>query len=511
VPPVLRTLLAALALVQFAAAQSPDPPDIIWQDEALSSYYNLGYSTAWLGDLNGDEIDDYAVGAPGLRAVKVYDGDSKSEITQLNGNVRHGHSLTSVGDVTGDGIRDFAAGTPFINSNRGEVRVYSGADFSIVYTISGSANGDYLGWGLASVGDTDGDGVPDLLVRSYKNQGAVSVHSGVDGSFRYEITTPAGFEYAGKGLAGVHDYNSDGAADFLVGIPGRGTGEVVLHSGTDGAVLSRLQSPTSREFGSSICQLGDVNGDLVPDFAVGAPATTRLAQSHVGEVRLFSGLTLNQIGWKQGSAQSDSFGDLVASGGDYNRDGVADVLVAVPGADVGGLSNVGRVELLSGVDLTLLGSAMGTEQFERMPTSLAGYGDAHHDASPDFLIGNSAFGGSENGIVRMFGAPSPWLQASELIAGQSATLTASNCEGGSAVTFWASLAGSGPTPTPLGLALLSPPFRELGTAIVAPSGIAELSDGVPAGLAGTRVYFQASESRLGGSTRLSTATTLVVQ
>ena len=498
----------ARALV-MSSAQAPDPPEIIWEDGPLSSYYHHGYSVEWIGDVDGDEVDDYAAATAGRSRVEVYSGDSKTSIATLTGSVRHGHSLTRIGDLNGDGVSDFAAGTPFANSNEGEVRVYSGSNFSVIYTVSGLQAGDYFGWGLASIGDTDNDGIPDFLVRSYRDQGIVSVHSGVDGTQRFEILPGGSYEYAGEGLAGMHDFNSDGAADFLVGAPGRGSGEVVLHSGANGAVLANLAEVNTSEFGAAVCLLGDLDGDLIPDLAIGAPATTQVGQSHAGEVRVYSGQSLSQIRVLKGEAPSDRYGELLASGGDYNQDGRADFLVAAPGADANGLHSAGKVELISGASFTVLGSAGGTRQHERMPSSLAGHGDAHHDLHPDYLIGNYAYNG-ERGIVRMWGAPSPWLQVDSLFAGQTATLRASECQGGSTVTFWASLQGNGPSATPLGRVLLSPPFRELGSA-TAPNGIAEYSQTVPSGLLGTRVYLQAVELRPGLTTRLSTATARVIQ
>lgn len=513
---LLRALLLPLAWLALssgalAAAQTPDPPVVIWDDNPMSSYYHHGYAVAWLGDVDGDEIDDYAASTAGRSRVEVYSGDTKTSIATLSGGVRHGHSLTPIGDINYDGYPEFAAGTPFVNSNKGEVRVYSGADFSVLYTVSGQQAGDYFGWGLAAIGDTDNDGLPDFLVRSYRDEGIVSLHSGVNGAKQYEILPGASHEYAGEGLAGIHDQNGDGAADFLVGAPGRGSGQVVLHSGANGAVIDTFQATGSGEFGAAVCALGDMNGDQVPDFAIGAPATAQLGKTHAGEVRVYSGQTLNQIRATQGTAQSQKLGQLIAPAGDYNRDGVADILVASPGADANGLNSPGVVQLLSGVDLSELGSVAGTQNHERMPSSLAGYGDAHHDLHPDYLLGNFAYGNGESGIVRMWGAPSPWLQVDNLISGQTATLTASDCQGGSTVSFWSSRNGFGPSTTPFGLVLLSPPFRKLGSAIALPDGTAELAQSVPSALSGLRVFLQAVEVRPGLAVRLTTATGPVIQ
>ena len=506
--PVLRPLLVWLTLCSSALAQNPEPPEVIWDDGPLSAYFNHGYAVAWLGDIDADDTDDYAASAPGEKTVYVYSGATKTEIASLTGEVRHGHALTGIGDVSGDGVPDFAAATPYANSNRGEVRVYSGATFVRIYTLTGSAPGDYFGWGLASVGDTDSDGVPDLLIRSYRDEGQVSVHSGVDGSLRYTLYPTARYEYMGEGLAGIEDLNGDGAADFLVGLPGRSLGEVVLYSGADGSVMNYFNEAGTVEFGAAVCSIGDLDGDQVGDIVIGAPGTPQLGQGHAGEVRVYSGKNYSQIYHIRGTEQSARFGELVADGGDYNGDGVADFLAASPGADGMGLHSPGKVELFSGSNLYLLGFEYGNQNHERMPTSLAGFGDAHRDLHPDYLIGNSNYGSGERGIVRLWGAPSAWLTADPLVAGQTGTLRASDCRPGGVVTLWASLRGSGPSVTPYGNVLLSPPYRNLGTATASLQGVAEFTNTVPIWLSGFTVYFQAAESI---PTQLTTATQQLVQ
>lgn len=509
-PRLFPQLLACWALSTSAWAQVPDPPEVLWQDGPISAYFHLGYAVTWLGDVDGDRTQDFAASSPGSKQVHVYSGATKTTLTSLSGGVRHGHSLASLGDLNGDDVDDFAAGTPFVNSNTGEVQVYSGADFSVLYTMSGAAPGDYFGWGLSPIDDTDGDGVPDILVRSYRDEGSVSLHSGATGARRFELLPSARFEYMGEGLAGIHDYNGDGAADFLVGIPGRSSGDVLLHSGLNGAVLASLQEVGAREFGAAVCALGDVDGDQTPDFAIGAPVTNQGLLTGAGEARIYSGSTLLELHTLRGTEQSQRLGELLANGGDYNRDGYADFVVASPGADAPGVRGAGKVVLYSGADASVIGTGYGTRSGEHMPSSLAGPGDAHRDLHPDYLLGNFAYG-SESGLVRLWAAPSPWLQLDNLVAGQTATLTISECQGGSTVRFWMSLQGDGPTPTPLGLALLTPPFRELGAVTVPPSGVATFSDSVPPGITGVQLFFQAAEFQPSLSTRLTTAVLQVVQ
>lgn len=95
--------------------------------------------------------------------------------TTLTGSDSFGEVITAESDLDGDGALDLVIGAPDADdsyTNGGAVYVFGGssswpstlsssdADFS----FEGSANGDYLGSGLASGADLDGDGNDDLAI-----------------------------------------------------------------------------------------------------------------------------------------------------------------------------------------------------------------------------------------------------------------------------------------------------------------------------------------------------------
>jgi len=105
--------------------------------------------------------------------------------------------VTALGDVTGDSIPDFAVGA-HQNKNWGHgepgyVRVYSGSNGEELYTLlsSGSQNidgeDDHFGASLTSIDDLDADGAREVVVGSYlydasdENTGAVFLFSGATG------------------------------------------------------------------------------------------------------------------------------------------------------------------------------------------------------------------------------------------------------------------------------------------------------------------------------------------
>ncbi len=93
--------------------------------------------------------------------------------------------------------------------------------------------------------------------------------------------------------------------------------------------------------------------------------------------------------------------------------------------------------------------------------------------------------------VEQTGPPGPTLSVANLVAGGVVTISASNCTPGGVVRHGYSLFGGGPTTTPWGDLLLSPPFTELPAMTANASGDASLSAPVPAGTTGIQVWMHA--------------------
>jgi hypothetical protein len=148
-----------------------------------------------------------------------------------------------------------------------------------------------MGYTIAGIGDVNRDAVPDLAVGDPAHRQVV-VFSGVDGAVLYTMEAPdpqqADF---GQQFAGIEDVNGDAVPDLAVGDPTHGP--VFLFSGVDGTLLSTLERSdehAATAFGAPLPGLGqvggdtvveDVNGDAVADIAVEDPAH--------GHVFLFSG------------------------------------------------------------------------------------------------------------------------------------------------------------------------------------------------------------------------------
>jgi len=308
----------------------------------------LGRALAAAGDVDADGLPDLVVGIPGATAggtgagrVRVLRGSDGLSLHIFDGAAGEGLGTTvaGAGDVNGDGYADVVAGAPAANANQGLARVYSGFNGAVLHTVSGQAAGDRLGAGVAGVGDVDGDGDADVAIGAPGDSGA-----------------------------------------------GAGAGAVLVISGADGSVLRRLEGPeTYAAFGQAVAGAGDVDGDGRPDIAVGTPNYSAVA-ANAGRVDVFSGADGTVLATWTGAAAQDQFGFAIAGTGDVNGDGVPDVAVGVIGSDAGGTS-AGRMQVMSGADGSVLKALDGGAAYDGLGRSVAGAGDVDGDGYGDAIVG----------------------------------------------------------------------------------------------------------------------------
>ncbi len=316
-------------------------------------------------DINGDRLTDLFIGAPGSGCIYAVFG---SNSTNWNGGIvdlptlmngqdgfkflgteLDASSVSGVGDVNGDGIPDVAIGASNAKLGAGETHV-----------VFGSRNST---WGGGSLNLTD-------------------VEDGVRG-FRLQGKNPG--DNSGFAVSGVGDVNGDGIADAAIGAPNAGPpgksdagethvvfgsrnstwggGSLNLTDVEDGVRGFRLLGKNAGDKSGSSISKGDVNGDGIGDVIVGAPGVSAGA----GETSVVFG-SRNST-WNGGSvnltdvtdgvrgvglpgeAAIDNSGTSVSTG-DFNRDGLSDVVIGAYAATFSGKSFVGKGYVVFGSNRT---------------------------------------------------------------------------------------------------------------------------------------------------------------
>jgi hypothetical protein len=234
------------------------------------------------------------------------------------------------------------------------------------------------------------------------------------------------------GAAMPFDFDGDGFADLAVGVirerlrGKRDAGAVQVLYGSESGPTARDQLwhqgrkgvkgalEKGDRFGWSLAS-GDFDTDGYADLAIGVPEENVGKEKDAGVVQVLygspSGLTASgdQV-WHQGkkgvpgtNEGGDGFGESLAVG-DFDADGYADLVVGVPGEDVGEKTNAGRVVMLRGsaAGLTSVGAQLWGENSAGVASKPGSHeqfghvlaaGDVNGDGHDDLTIGIRYDGG----------------------------------------------------------------------------------------------------------------------
>lgn len=331
-------LIALILLLPDVGTGQPRELRPIFEVAGTDSGAMLGSTVKGIGDLNHDGYTDVAVSAQGLRKTFVYYGGNPMSTTPAL-TFEGGGAITS-GDFNGDGWIDLAIQRYF----RDTVFIYYGGammDTIPDRVLVGEHTGDSFGFALAS-GDLNGDGYDELIItaRQFSSQtndpdffkGKIYVYAG--GSYLDSIpritfqgdTTRAGL---GHDLA-ISDVNADGMKDILAlgynQVSSIGQEQFYYFSiylGVQNFQMSRnyyVDSRTiARGFKHEIAAF-DADGDSIADILVNRIFVFKGGQT-IGLQPTYYVPPPNN--------DTTLFGPYprASGGGDYNRDGVKDVLL----------------------------------------------------------------------------------------------------------------------------------------------------------------------------------------
>lgn len=314
------------------------------------------------------------------------------------------------GDLNGDGFDDVIVGAHRNDAGgywAGRAYVFwggPGADDIPDLVLTGEAERDYFGYGFAS-GDFNGDGSDDVLVGGYwhdAGRGRVYAYFGgpaVDDVPDLILDGEEPQDRFGRAVASG-DVNGDGFTDIIVAAHtndagGTDAGRVYIYfagPGVDTIADMIFTSATVGEFfGQSVASAGDVNGDGAADIIVGAN-NNDAAGTDAGRAYLFyggSGTDDVPDLVLTGEAAGDQFGFSVSSAGDFNADSFSDLVVGAIYNDAGG-NWAGRAYVFyggPGADTVADIVLTGEAADDRFGYSAASAGDVNGDGFDDMMVG----------------------------------------------------------------------------------------------------------------------------
>jgi hypothetical protein len=409
-------------------------PALTLTGENMGNFFGRLVATA--GDVSGDGYSDLIVGASRFdnnrgRAylyLGVVGGLSPAPVLTMSGEYTgdlYGIAVSTAGDVNGDGYADVIVGASVGGTGTGRAYLYLGGSAGLsqtpVVTLTGEHVDDAFGATVTSAGDVNDDGYGDIIVGAFQfpngnSTGRAYVYMGWPGGLTVTPAVTLTGEFTGDGfsipVATAGDVNGDGYTDVIIGAPNNGSvrGRAYVYLGGPGGLgptpaLTLTGEHAGYAFGFGLATAGDVNGDGYADVVVGAQGYAGFGST--GRAYLFmggpSGLSATPALTLTGEGNNDSFGNSVATAGDVNDDGYTDIIIGA--RNYSGGAGTGRACLFlggpAGLSSTPALTLTGENSGNFLGRRAVQAGDVNGDGYSDLVIAADGYS-SNTGRVYIF-------------------------------------------------------------------------------------------------------------
>lgn len=370
----LHVYLGAPRGLQEAAAsilRSPDdewvfPDDIAVGDVNADGYADLAVGEAYFGDPRFSSPDG---GAPhGIGHIHLFAGNAdglavpRNQVIDLQGEAARptdshfGRHMALV-DFNGDGFDDLIATRQTLDFGSPQVFLFLGSESGLQHRPASTLNA--MGFDISTgtrfygIGDVDRDGYGDVALGipyGTPERGVIVFHGNSNAHLDArleEVTAGGSFFYFGQRIA-AGDVNGDGLSDLFVGSYGQAS---VVHGTPEGMEAAPfIETPPlgipkggSGEFGATLGQQGDLNGDGYTDLVAAGEcdvahrllldASFRFCSYGVTYLYASSSAGVAPMWSRVLTPASDREGGLLypISPGDLNGDGVDDLAIGAYG------------------------------------------------------------------------------------------------------------------------------------------------------------------------------------
>ncbi len=386
----------------------------------------VGSYISSLGDINGDNYDDWAVGLPASAnyksneqytgAIHIYFGgpdrlESETPADMVmygSAGEQLGLNLTAAGDVNGDGFDDFLCyiyekpegGTPGAKW----YLYFGGNPLDTIVDLKISKLDIHEGYDnfVSSAGDVNNDGYDDILLsvetrywapdtaHVYVYYGGAAMDNIPDviltGRFDSPISSNDGAVYFGK-ARGAGDVNNDGYDDVIVKAY---DGAELFFGGANMDAERDLfyNDWDGPSFGTrpDVKAAGDVNNDGYDDVLLTVPFGTKTAYIFYGLEFPDPFFDVKIPMWSEIEIPPEF---SAAAAGDVNKDGYDDIVLGTGG--LWSLYNTGEARVFLGgsnLDTTADFTIKGSLPYTNFGFSLDGGGDFDGDGYDDILVGD---------------------------------------------------------------------------------------------------------------------------